>query len=238
MSEFTVAVFRPNDARMDKAVELLNSHEFRVVKDSLLEIHPTENELLKADFVVLTSITGAELAWSQIPEESIVCAIGPKTRDALIERGVEVDIVPDDYSSMGLVDELGEMVGLKTVEIARSDKGDPVLVDGLMEAGGFIHETILYTLEKPESGGRETASLMMDGEIDAVLFSSSMQVEYLMDVMDSMGIDGMPEDVIVGAIGQRTADTASERDIGVSFISEEETFESLVEGLVRTRDSL
>ena len=133
-----VAVFRPDDERMDEAVELLESLGADPVADPMLAIEPTGNAPREgADYVILTSKTGVELAaaagWE--PGDSTVCAIGAATADALREAGYDVDVVPEEYTSSGLVAALEDDVGGASVEVARSDHGSPVLTDGLADAG-------------------------------------------------------------------------------------------------------
>jgi len=226
-----VAVFRPADEREEKAVELLRERGFEPLSDPLLELTPTGLEPRKdADYTVLTSVTGVRLAGEVLLEmDTTVCAIGPKTSDALEEKGVGVDLVPDEYTSEGLIGALEGLVDGERVEVARSDHGSDVLTDGLNEAGAYVHETVLYELNRPVDGGVETARGVRDGDVDAVLFTSSLTVEHLLEAFEDEGVEpGALEDVVVGTIGEPTRETAEERSLDVGFTPEKETFEGLV----------
>jgi uroporphyrinogen-III synthase len=130
-----VAAFRPDDDRLDDAVELLESLGADPVPDPMLAVESaTEGDdpvtpRTDADFVVLTSKTGVELAaaagWD--PGEATVCAIGDSTAEALHEAGYGVDIIPAEYSSSGLVDPLSAAVTGELVEVSRSDHASAVL---------------------------------------------------------------------------------------------------------------
>lgn len=232
-----VGVFRPADERMERAKELLRDEGYEVLRDPLLEPRSTGLTPLLADYVVFTSLTGvvisvdAEVDFS----ESVVCAIGPRTRDALEERGVEVGVVPDEYTSRGLVEALRGRVRGERVEVARSDHGSRDLLVGLNDAGAFVHETVLYELERPEGGGTATVEALVSGNLDAVLFTSSLTVEHLLDAAGKEGVeDEMIDalgDVVVGAIGEPTRRTAEMFGVDVDFLPEQQTFESMVQGL-------
>ncbi|MDY6779280.1 MAG: uroporphyrinogen-III synthase [Halobacteria archaeon] len=233
-----VAIFRPRGRREDESVELLRSSGFEVLSDPLLEPRPTDEQPLgDADFVVFTSVTGARIALegSYEPRGETVCAIGPKTRSALEEGGVEVDVVPEEYSSEGLVEALKDEVRGKKVEVARSDHGSSELIDGLNESGAFVHETVLYELVRPEGGGEEAVEGILKGRVDGVLFTSSLTVENLLSAAGEGRSDVVEKlcSVVVGAIGEPTRETAVSCGVDVDFTAESETFESLVEGLER-----
>jgi uroporphyrinogen-III synthase len=230
-----VAFFRPADEREKRAVEVVREHGFEPLSDPLLETVPTgAKPRTDANYVVLTSVTGVRLASEPLRDtDAVVCAVGPKTADALRAEGIDVDIVPEEYTSAGLVDALGEAgVEGKRVEIARSDHGSDELLDGLNEAGAYVHETVLYEIRRPEGGGEATADALRGGTLDAVLFTSSLTVEHLVSALKEagVGIDAL-DDVLVCAIGEPTRQTAERMGVKINLVPDEETFESLVEAI-------
>jgi len=228
-----VAAFRPADERLADAVELLESLGADPVPDPMLAVKPTDAAPREdCDFVVLTSKTGVELAaeagWT--PGEATVCAIGESTADALCEAGYTVDIIPEEFSSTGLVEALAAEVAGARVEVARSDHGSAVLTDGLDAAGAYVHETVLYRLVRPPESG-ESAELAADGDLDATLFTSSLTVEHFLDAAEERGLredtlDGL-ETATVGTIGEPTKETAEAAGISVDIVSERADFETL-----------
>lgn len=228
-----VAVFRPDDERLADAVELLESLGADPVADPLLAVEPTgATPRSDADYAILTSKTGVELAaeadWG--PGEATVCAIGSATADALRAAGYEVDLVPDEFSSAGLVAALeGEVAGAD-VEVARSDHGSAVLTDGLAAAGADVTETVLYRLVRPEGAG-ESAELAAAGDLDAALFTSSLTVEHFVEAARERGVReaalGGLNDAVVGAIGAPTRETAEAAGVAVDVVPETADFETL-----------
>jgi len=237
MTAPVVAVFRPDDDRLRDAVSLLESLDCEPVADPMLAVDPTGAiPRTDAEFTVLTSKTGVELVdegdWVPTGE---VCAIGASTADALREHGYGVDRVPETYSSAGLVEALRGSVTGSRVEVARSDHGSDVLIDGLLDAGGYVHETVLYRLTRPAAAG-ESCERAAGGELDGALFSSSLTVEHLVEAAADRGIREAAvaglNDAVVGAIGRPTADRAAGLGIEVDVVPDEAEFETLAREVV------
>ena len=231
------AVFRPSDERIDEAVALLDSLGADPVPDPMLAVEPTGATPEDAPYVVMTSKTGVELVDDEgrTPGDATLVAIGERTARAMREAGWEVDVVPEEYSSAGLVAALADDVAGERVEVARSDHGSDVLTDGLADAGADVHETVLYRLVRPAGSG-DSAELAADGDLDAALFTSSLTVEHFLDAAAERGVheaavDGL-NDAVVGAIGDPTRETAESLGIEVDVVPEEATFESLATAAV------
>jgi uroporphyrinogen-III synthase len=233
----TVAVFRPDDERLTAAVDLLADLGVDPLADPMLSVEPTGRRPREdAAYTVLTSKTGADvLAGTDWEPGGQLCAIGEATADALAAQGYAVDIVPETYSSAGLVERLDGAVDGARVEIARSDHGSAVLPDGLESAGAYCHETVLYRLVRPEDAG-ESAERAAAGTLDAALFSSSLTVEHFLGAAAERGVReealaGLA-DAVVGAIGDPTAETAREAGIAVDVVPAEADFELLARATV------
>ncbi|MDS0297310.1 uroporphyrinogen-III synthase [Halogeometricum sp. S1BR25-6] len=227
-----VAVFRPDDDRMRDAVELLDSLGATPVPDPMLAVEPTGATPEAGEYVVLTSKTGVELlaeaGWS--PGDATLVCIGPSTAGNARDAGWTVDIVPEEYTSAGLVERLRDEVGGATVEVARSDHGSSVLLDGLREAGAEVYETVLYRLSAPEGAGQSTV-MAAGGELEGVCFSSSLTVENFLAAAEARGvreeaIEGL-NGAVVGVIGPPTRETAESYGIEVDVVPENADFEKL-----------
>ena len=254
-----VAVFRPDDERLAGAIETLDALGIDALADPMLAIRPTGAVPEGADWVVFTSKTGVELAdeagWSPadacgdardgaVSEErdrpAIAC-IGPSTAEAVREAGWPVDLIPNEYSSTGLVaafDALG-VDGVR-IEVARSDHGSQVLLDGLRDAGATVHETVLYELVRPEGSG-ESAAAAADGDLHGACFTSSLTVEHFLDAADERGVRDEAlaglDDAVVGCIGHPTRETAESHGVAVDVVPAEATFEALAESAVAELDA-
>ena len=242
-----IAVFRPPDDRLDAATELLESLGADPVADPMLTVDPTGAvPRTDADYVVFTSKTGVELVagerasqggpderWE--PGEVTICAIGESTAEALRAHDYAVDRVPAEFSSAGLVDELTDEVAGARVEVARSDHGSAVLLTGLEDAGAYVHESVLYRLERPAASG-ESAELAAEGDLDGAVFTSSLTVRHFLAAAGERGVrdaalDGL-DDAVVGVIGDPTAETAEAAGIGVDVVPDVADFDALADAVV------
>jgi len=233
MTNPRVAVFRPDDGRLADAAELLRSLGATPVADPMLAVEPAgTTPRSDADFTVFTSTTGVELAadagWT--PGETTVCAIGETTAASLRDTGFAVDIVPETYTSDGLVSALEGSVDGARVELARSDHGSSVLVEGLFDAGAYVHETVLYRLVRPDEAG-ESVEKAAAGELEAALFTSSLTVEHFLAAATDRGvreeaIEGLNA-ATVGVIGPPTERTAESAGIDVDVVPDTAAFERL-----------
>ncbi|MEM4781296.1 MAG: uroporphyrinogen-III synthase [Halalkalicoccus sp.] len=235
--ETRIAVFRPDDDRLAEAIELLESLGAEPVPDPMLAVEPTgATPREDGEYTVLTSKTGVELARKEGWKASgTVCAIGNRTARALREAGYEVDLIPEEFSSGGLVRALdGEVAGAR-VEVARSDHGSSVLTEGLNDAGAYVHETVLYELVRPPAAG-VSAKRAAAGELEGALFTSSLTVEHFLAAAAERGlrdaaIEGLSV-AVVGAIGEPTRETAEREGIAVDVVPESADFEELACGVV------
>lgn len=233
MSTPTVAVFRPDDGRLAAAEATLSELGLEPVGDPMLAVEPTgQSPREDAAVTVFTSVTGVEraVAGDWTPGDSMVCAIGATTAEALSEAGYSVDLVPEEYSSTGLLDALESDVSGRRVELARSDHGSETLPTGLIEAGAYIHETILYRLVRPPEAGRSVAAAAAGG-LDGAAFTSSLTVEHFLETAREQGrhapaVAGL-EEAVVGAIGTPTRETATAAGIDVDVVPERASFEAL-----------
>lgn len=238
-----VAVFRPDDERLEQAVALLEERGARPIRDPMLAVEPTGTvPRSDAEFTVLTSKTGVELAaeggWT--PGDTRLAAIGPTTAEAAEAAGFTVEVVPEEYTSAGLLEALSELVSGRRVEVARSDHGSSVLLEGLLAAGAYVHETVLYELVLPPEAG-ESVELAATGELDAALFSSSLTVEHFLEIAAERGtqpaVRAGLEDAVVGAIGPPTARSAREAGLEVDVVPESAGFEALIDAALEELDS-
>lgn len=233
-----VAVFRPDDDRLERAIDLLESLGATPVPDPMLAIEPTGAVPADdADYVIFTSKTGIELTadagWE--PGETTLVSIGSGTTAAAEAAGWTVDREPETYSSAGLVELLADEVAGERVEVARSDHGSRVLIEGLEAAGADVTETVLYRLVRPPESGK-SAAMAADGDLEAVAFTSSLTVEHFLAAAEERGVREAAvaglEGAVVGAIGEPTRETAVDAGLDVDIVPSEATFEVLATAVV------
>lgn len=233
----TVAFFRPDDERASEAETLLSELGVEPLSDPMLAVEPTGGTARSdAKYTILTSKSGAEIVGgTDFEPGGELVAIGTPTAEAIEDAGYAVDRLPDEFSSSGLVEELANEVDGACVEVARSDHGSDVLLDGLNEAGAYVHETILYRLVRPPEAGY-SAVAAAEGDLSGACFTSSLTVDHFLEAAAERGVRdeaiGGLNDAVVGAIGTPTESTARSNGIEVDLVPDTAEFEALARAVV------
>ncbi|MFU8766683.1 MAG: uroporphyrinogen-III synthase [Candidatus Methanoperedens sp.] len=245
-----IAIMRPAGYLVE-SVRLAKSLGFKTVTAPMIDVVDKKdsnfdgfvNRVMEgeSDYVIFTSANGVEFTLLKLiePDDFIeqlnrtrVIAVGPKTRDKLVANGIRVSLVPESYSSTGLVESLNDVPGA-VIDIARSTHGAPELVDGLRKKGAIVFETQVYEIIMPhDERHTELMEKSVAGEIDIFAFTSSMMVRNFMSIADNMGVKDkvirLMNQKTVAAIGKPTADTLSGFGVSVKVIPDRYTFEDLL----------
>jgi uroporphyrinogen III methyltransferase/synthase len=197
-----------------------------------------EERIGLADYVVFTSSNGVHMALSDpILKSAIakrrVAAIGPMTAKALSSSGIEVSLIPEEYSSKGLAKAL---LGSKRVILLRSAQGSPVLVGDLSHSGVVVDDVPVYNVVG--SGDHRLDELISGSlQIDAFAFSSASTVRYLIKRSSELGLEQTLRSAMAGAkvaaIGPPTAEELGRQGIRVDVMPQQYTFYSMLEELAR-----
>ncbi len=155
-----------------------------------------------------------------------VVARGPKPVAVLREFGVPVTVaVPEPNTWRELVqalDDNRDKVPLQGQQVAIQEYGipSPELYAALTERGAKILPVHVYKWEPPEDTGplRDAITALSRGEIDVVMFTSSVQIHHLFRFAEEMGLrDALVKGLkraVVASIGPTTSGTL--KDFGIS----------------------
>ncbi len=161
-------------------------------------------------------------------KSTTVIAVGPKTKQSLEERGIEVRMVLKKFSSVGLVDlmsEIEEPAGKKII-IPRSGAANEFATEALTRLGMDVDEVLLYTVRTRtiEPIWKEFSDLLLQRSVDAVIFTSASNVNSFFEIMDRMSKAELQLDTLtkVVSIGPFTSKALSDRGIEC-FEAEEHT---------------
>jgi uroporphyrinogen-III synthase len=159
-----------------------------------------------------------------------VVARGPKPAAALREMAVPITLlVPEPNTWRELLRALDEKAGdpsagplkLRGRRVAVQEYGvsNPELLAGLEERGASVTIVPVYQWTLPEDTGplRAAVTALTAGEIDVAMFTSSAQVQHLLQIADAMGsrdrVIRALDRVLVASIGPITSQELSERGI-------------------------
>jgi uroporphyrinogen-III synthase len=162
-------------------------------------------------------------------------ALGPATGAASAARGWPPCFVPTEYVAEALVAEIGDVAGQKIL-LLRADAVREALATGLRERGAVVDEvTAYYTVRG--AGAPGLVESLRRHAVDAVTFTSSSTVRFLLDGLEGCGL-GRAEaralfaGVAVLCIGPVTAATAREEGLRVEAVAAEYTIDGLITALL------
>jgi len=144
---------------------------------------------------------------------TIVLAVGPKTKDALEKENVKVAYMPQRYSSVGIGEIFTKLnaVGKKVI-VPRSGASTSFLKDLLEKIGLHVTELYLYDVctFRDTSQWNEFRDLFSQDKIDGIIFTSASSVRAFFEIMtkdhDENQLIDMLHKTMVVSIGPFTAD--------------------------------
>jgi uroporphyrinogen III methyltransferase/synthase len=160
-----------------------------------------------------------------------ICAVGPRTREAVLKEGLTVDFMPTEHVAEAVVRERGEEWEGRKVLFARAAEGRDVIPAGLRAAGAEVDEVAVYRNVRPESSGREFRDALGDGRADAITFTSGSTVKNFARLFPEGEAAGLLEGVTVACIGPVTAEAAEELGIEPDVVPKNYTIPALAEAL-------
>lgn len=177
---------------------------------------------------VLASLVGAEQARLALKETTVI-AVGPKTRQELEKHGISVDLVPDSYSSIGLVDMLARQKPAgKRIIIPRSSEAGEFAAKALYDLGMTVDEVSLYGVRTHPGNTpawQEFRGLLAGKKIDAIVFTSASNVRSFFEIMPDPGLEG----VAIISIGPFTSAELRRKKVDYIEASDDHTVKGTVE---------
>jgi len=144
---------------------------------------------------------------------TIVLAVGPKTKDALEKENVKVAYMPQRYSSVGIGEIFTKLnaVGKKAI-VPRSGASTPFLKELLEKIGLHVTELYLYDVcaFRDTSQWNEFRDMFSQDKVDGIIFTSASSVRAFFEIMtkdhDENQLVDMLHKTMVVSIGPFTAD--------------------------------
>ena len=230
MSKPVVAITRPRD-RAKKACEIVEKLGGRPILAPTLDLKPVNTESLKnlvsnkdkLDWIVFTSPTTIVSLNKFYPGfiETLNCklaVIGNKTGKLAEKQGVKVDLMPDDFTAEGLVEEFSKReITDKTIGIPRTASARPTLPEGLEALGNevILAEAYKSLFPMDDDKVKELISKIENREIDAITFTSPLTVKNFFEIAeDKERLAGLlSENLLTVCIGPITAKVLEEYNI-------------------------
>jgi uroporphyrinogen-III synthase len=194
-----------------------------------------------ADWVILTTGIGTETLLTKAEELGLreellttlksvrIAARGYKTVQALRKLGLEPEIQADDGTTAGVLRAL-QPYPLEGQHVILQLYGDPAprMMGALALRGALCEEWMPYRHVPPEDGAvDELLDEAVRGEVDAIVFTSTVQVRYALQRADKRGMRGdflraLDSTVVAAPIGKVTAEALKEEGVQRMMIPKEE----------------
>lgn len=200
MKNPVVAITRPAD-RAKKACEIVEKLGGSAVLAPTLDLQPVNTDSLKnlvrnvdsLDWIVFTSPTTIDSLNLFYPDflQNLNCkvaVIGNKTGSLLKKQGVDVDLMPDDFTAEGLVDEFAKSdIKGKSIGIPRTASARDTLPKGLENLGNevILAEAYKSLFPMDDESVKDLIEKIENSEIDAITFTSPLTVHNFFKISEN-----------------------------------------------------
>jgi uroporphyrinogen-III synthase len=197
------------------------------------------------DWLVLTSVNGVEAMWERLdklrlPASNLtglrVAAIGPATKKAIEQRGMRVDVVPNEYVAESVVRSLKSKVRGKRVLLVRAKVARDVIPRELRKAGAHVDVVEAYETVVPKSSRTRLRAALKNPQKrpHVVTFTSSSTVRNFVELLGAKSEARRKQlaGIRMASIGPVTSATLREFGLPVDIAAKQFTIPGLIEAIV------
>ena len=169
-------------------------------------------------WLVFTSVNGVEkffLRYQQLARDVRdlkgirIAAIGSATEKSLVARGLNVEILPDEFKAEGLLESLkGKVLKGSRILIPRAKVARDVLPIELQKQGAQVDVVEAYETTAPHDGRERLALILEERPLDMIVFTSSSTVTNMVEMVKPGALQETLKHTAIAAIGPITKQTA------------------------------
>jgi len=234
------------DMLEDRGAEAIASPTIRIAPpDDSGPLEAAVVEVSSFDWIIFASANAVDSFMSRLLASGDVRelkgvklgTVGPSTASRLQRYGMRVDLMPAEYRAEGVVEAMkaeGPLKGTRVL-LPRADIGRDLLSDALSQAGAVVTEVVAYrtTLAQGDrSGDRDIYRMLLDGQIDAVTFTSASTVRNFAQIHGAEQAADLLRGTVVASIGPVTAEAGQQLGIATTVMPKRYTIPDLVDALV------
>ncbi|MEX1029575.1 MAG: uroporphyrinogen-III C-methyltransferase [Paenibacillaceae bacterium] len=198
------------------------------------------------DWIMFTSSNGVEYFFLRMKQLGIdirrmakarIVAVGPKTEEALLNRGLLTSVVPASfYQAEGLLESmLPELKQGQKVLLPRADLARDYLPNQLLQLGLNVTNVDVYNNVVCSEGIEDLIPLLHRGDIHIVTFTSSSTVNNICRLLEEHTGGTAAQSLAeakIACIGPVTAATIRSWGLQVDYMAEEATIDSLIKAII------
>ena len=147
-----------------------------------------------------------------------ICAVGPATQRSVEERSAYVDLVPDEFTSEGIIaalEETEEGLDGQRILVPRGEMAGHVLPDTLRAHGADVAEPIVYRTVCP-SVTDEASDALVAAQPGIVTFTSASTARHYVQILGEERIEAL-SGIVYASIGPQTTLSAETAGISISI---------------------
>ena len=186
------------------------------------------------EWVVFTSANAVRHFWQALRASgrdaralaaAKLAAVGPATNDALLARGLAVDVQAARFVAEGVLEALSErddVAGARVLYVT-ADGARPTLREGLESLGAMVEVVPVYRSVPDAAAAEPLRRSIAAGEVDVVTLTSASTVHAFVEAVG----EELAHTVPVASIGPVTSDAARAAGLDVQVEAEQATMEAL-----------
>jgi uroporphyrinogen III methyltransferase/synthase len=209
-----------------------------VPPQSFAELDQAIAELNSIDYLILTSVNAVTAFFDRLTTQGYdaralaglqTVVVGPKSAEALAARGVNADLMADDFHAEGVVALLKNQVFGKRLLYPKAALARDLIPTELSAAGGEVLAPVAYASVPPVNAAEKLQRALAEN-LDLLTFTASSTVQNFVDLLDPKEL-ALARQVPVASIGPLTSETA--RDLGFNVVIEPEksTLDDMIEAI-------
>ena len=196
------------------------------------------------DWLILTSVNGVRFFFDRMQEHGLglqllshcnICAVGPKTAEALEQLGILPNLIPDQFTGEGVVAAFGQLdLQGKRVLFPKADGARDLIPDQLRTRGAMVVDPVVYCNLIPDRLPEQAQQALEQHQLDVAVFSSPSTVRNLAALVG--GADQLQQllaEVVVASIGPVTTKACRQVGLEVGIEPAEATLDDLLQAMER-----
>ncbi|MDD3895396.1 MAG: uroporphyrinogen-III synthase, partial [Syntrophomonadaceae bacterium] len=216
-------------------------------------IRPVENlnllyralkDIRHYNWLIFTSVNAVDIFFTALKAQDMdirdlygikIAAIGAVTRDKIIDRGLKVDVVPDEFVAEGMIKALsGRIKPGDWILLPRAHGARNILPEAIKSEGAHVNEVIIYEAVPNGEAGSNILESIKRGQVDFITFTSSSTVSNFVNIIGWQNVETINRRCKIACIGPITANTAGEHGLKVDIIAKQYTIDGLIEAILES----
>ncbi len=210
--------------------------------DDYTELDKALDNIKDYSWLAFTSSNGVRVFFKRLKERRLdirilhnikICAIGTSTASELYNLGLNVEYIPDEYTTAALLEGLRKLLkqGEKLL-LARAYVEDDEFVKGLNELKIEYKNVPVYRAVTNWAAKDEMLQILKERDLDFITFTSPSTVRSFVEIMGNGNIDILKEAKVV-CIGPVTAKAAGEHGFKIDGVADVHTIDGLLDKMVQ-----